>query len=91
MTQLLREAGEALYGGQWQSPLARDLGVTDRTMRRWVAGDSPVPDGAYGDLMRLTQQRALLLDDLTDKLRIAASPGGAPSRAATHPSDAEAD
>lgn len=29
---ILRAAGEALYGGQWQSPLSRDLGVTDRTV-----------------------------------------------------------
>jgi len=35
----LRTAGEALYGPRWQSALARDLGVSDRTMRRWVAGD----------------------------------------------------
>ncbi len=34
----LKIAGEALYGPQWQTPLSRDLGVTDRTVRNWVAG-----------------------------------------------------
>ncbi len=35
---ILKAAGEALYGRQWQSPLSRDLGVTDRTIRNWAAG-----------------------------------------------------
>lgn len=35
---ILKAAGEALYGRQWQTPLARDLGVTDRTVRNWVRG-----------------------------------------------------
>ena len=42
---LLREAGEALYGPLWQSELARALGVADRTVRRWIAGERPVPAG----------------------------------------------
>ena len=36
--ELLRVVGEALYGRQWQAPLSRDLGVTDRTIRNWAAG-----------------------------------------------------
>lgn len=35
---ILRLAGEALYGRQWQAPLSRDLGVTDRTVRNWAGG-----------------------------------------------------
>lgn len=35
---ILRIAGEALYGRQWQTPLSRDLGVTDRTVRNWAGG-----------------------------------------------------
>ena len=35
---ILKAAGTALYGRQWQTPLARDLGVTDRTVRNWVRG-----------------------------------------------------
>ncbi len=31
--------GERLYGARWQSALARALGVSDRTVRRWLAGD----------------------------------------------------
>jgi len=35
---------ESIYGDGWQSALARDLAVADRTVRRWVAGDFKIPD-----------------------------------------------
>jgi predicted transcriptional regulator len=37
--QLLEAVGESCYGLDWQSPLARELGVVPRTVRRYVAGD----------------------------------------------------
>lgn len=42
----LTRAGHRLYGWGWQTHLARAVGVTDRTMRRWVAGDAPIPPPA---------------------------------------------
>ena len=69
MSRLLVECGEALYGPRWQSEMARDLGVSDRTMRRWVADTSAVPVGLYLDLLRLTQERAAVLDALASRLR----------------------
>jgi hypothetical protein len=71
VSRLLVECGEALYGPQWQSALARDLGVADRTVRRWVAGTSEVPAGLYVDLLRLTQERAAALDAMADRLKAA--------------------
>ena len=55
---LLREAGEVLHGGRWQSELARDLGVTDRTMRRWVSGEHAMPEAVLGELLQLCEHRA---------------------------------
>lgn len=55
--KLLIEAGEALYGPRWQTDLARDLHVSDRTMRRWAAGTDVVPLGAASDLAVLVDQR----------------------------------
>ena len=69
ITGLLAETGRALYGERWQSEVARALNVSDRTMRRWVAGqDAPRP-GVYLDLLRLVMERAVELDELADKLR----------------------
>jgi hypothetical protein len=69
MSRLLVECGEALFGPRWQSELARELQVSDRTVRRWVAGTSEVPVGLYVDLLRLTQERAAALDSLAPRLR----------------------
>ena len=33
---LLSRIGEALYGDRWQTQLARALGISSRTVRRWV-------------------------------------------------------
>lgn len=49
---LLRQVGGALHGERWQTPLARELGVSDRTVRRWLAGDAVVPTGLCGAIMR---------------------------------------
>lgn len=70
---LLRETGEALYGPRWQTDLARDLGVSDRTMRRWVAGADDMPAGVAVDLLRLVTERAATLDALAERLKLAAA------------------
>ena len=41
--ELLTEAATALLGTLWQSPLARMLDVDGRLVRRWAAGERPVP------------------------------------------------
>lgn len=50
----LAELGEALFGPRWQSQLAREFGVTDRTVRRWsITGvpESSVP--VVRDVLRI--------------------------------------
>ena len=51
------KCGEALYGPRFQRELARDLRVNERTMRRWVAGDSVPPDNLVIDLVALVRAR----------------------------------
>jgi hypothetical protein len=38
-------------------------------MQRWAAGTTDVPVGLYVDLLRLTQERAAVLDELAPRLR----------------------
>jgi hypothetical protein len=66
--ELLREAGEALYGRRWQFALAHDLEVADRTVRRWLAGASPIPDGLWADIKKLVTARRQALAALRRKL-----------------------
>lgn len=68
MSALLRAAGEALYGTRWQSDLARDLKVSDRTVRRWDAGSNEIPSGVWPELRALLRARGLALASVRRKL-----------------------
>lgn len=67
----LRAAGEALYGPRWQSDLARALGVSDRSVRGWAAGDRVVPPGVWVDIVALLRQRADDCSALLHELAVA--------------------
>lgn len=56
--------GRSLYGARWQTSLAQDLGIADRTLRRWIAGDSPIPEGIESELRRLLEERLNLIGGL---------------------------
>jgi DNA-binding transcriptional regulator YdaS (Cro superfamily) len=58
---LLRTAGEALYGSLWQSEMARALGVADRTVRRWAAGQFQIPAGVWPQVRELLAERGAVL------------------------------
>lgn len=62
---LLINCGEGLYGPRWQSDIARDLGRSDRQVRRWAGGD-PIPADVFADLAKVIQRRASELSDLAD-------------------------
>jgi hypothetical protein len=61
---LLSDVGEALYGPRWQCDLARDLDISDRTIRRWVAGSHDIPQRLAAELLDLVDSRSDILDDL---------------------------
>lgn len=73
MSWLLKDAGEALYGPRWQSELARDLGISDRTMRRMVAGAVDLKPGMAMDLWRLCDERRRALDGVVERLKQAST------------------
>ena len=68
MLDLLTRTGKSLHGEQWQRPIAVDLGVNERTVRRWVARASPVPDGIRAELLALVKAHGRRLADLADEL-----------------------
>jgi hypothetical protein len=39
----LEDRASALYGADWQTPLAKRVCVDPRTVRRWKAGDRDIP------------------------------------------------
>lgn len=58
----LKTAGEALYGPRWQTQLARDLGVADRTIRRWLSGSNDVPFDVWSEIINLLVERGERID-----------------------------
>lgn len=64
-SDILKSAGEALYGERWQSPLSRDLGVTDRTVRNWAAGRHDCPDDLPARLLLILRERGESVKKLT--------------------------
>ena len=55
---LLRTAGALLHGREvWKKPLARDLGVNERTIHRWARGQFMIPAGIGPELVKLLQGR----------------------------------
>ncbi len=68
MLHKLDTIGQALYGPQWQSAVARDLGVNDRTVRRWVAGVSRIPPGILGELKAVCLERSAQLKAMAKQI-----------------------
>jgi hypothetical protein len=61
---LIRDAGRLLYGERWQSALAAALGINLRTVRRWAAGQQPVPEAIILRVRDLLQARIEELGNL---------------------------
>lgn len=65
----LRMIGECLYGELWQSQLARALGISDRTMRRWAIGKG-APEAHAKTMLALLAQRRAAIDDVLAHLSV---------------------
>jgi hypothetical protein len=61
---LLSDIGRALYGEHWHAPMAADLGISSRTVRRWAAKRATPPQ-TYAALMPLIVARISYLDELS--------------------------
>jgi hypothetical protein len=67
---LLASVGTTFYGEgeHWIGRLAEDLGVNERTMRRWLASDSEIPTRVWDDLINIAIGRAREIADLVPKI-----------------------
>jgi predicted transcriptional regulator len=54
---LLETAGVALYGSTWQTAIARDLGVADRTVRRWLKERRSIDAVTLATLLDIARRR----------------------------------
>jgi len=60
-----KRAAVALYGVNWPLKLfADDLGVSERAVRRWVAGEPEIPAGVEAEITDMLRQRRALINEL---------------------------
>ena len=71
---LLGALGAALYGEHWKNPLANALGVSDRTLRRWLQTEA-VPPGVWAEIAELAAEREAQLGPLAAAARARAGDG----------------
>jgi helix-turn-helix protein len=64
--ELIRAIGEALFGTRWQTALADALGVTTRTIRRWLTGEDQPRPGVWRELHALLTERGQQMRELLD-------------------------
>jgi len=62
--ELLRRAGEALYGDRWQSDMAHVLGVNVRTVQRWLSGERKPGPEVWTALRALVLRRIPMLAEI---------------------------
>lgn len=62
--ELIRDVGTALYGEHWLTPLAAELSIDSRTVRRWAAGQREMPTAVQEKLWALVRERIRELERL---------------------------
>ena len=65
---LLAATGAALHGRDWKRPLAEQLQIDDRSLRRWIA-DNHVPRGVWADIPVLLERHAQAVSGLITESR----------------------
>lgn len=66
--EAFQAAGKLLYGEQWQSDMARALGVDSRRIRHWLADTRKMPFGVYIEILALLEERKIDIADALNTL-----------------------
>ena len=51
----IQRIGQAMFGQNWKAPLAKELGVNERTVRRWATGEFAVSKSASCEIIALAE------------------------------------
>lgn len=72
----LHAVGRALYGGQWQTELAKNIKnlqgceLDKRRVQQWACGARPVPDWLLPKLKDLAEKRKYEVEQISNYLQI---------------------
>lgn len=64
----LDKVGNALFGPNWQTPLAKELAVNLRTMQRWASAETPMPERIWAEIGEICRQRSEALANWAGRL-----------------------
>lgn len=74
---MLADIGRALYGEHWRRPLADALGINERQIRRWLAGDTLADDHpVFADALTMLRRRQREIVGIADRLSRWREPAG---------------
>lgn len=65
---LIRMAGEAMFGNQWKAPLSREIGVSRDSVQDWDQGRMSPRPGVYVAVLEKARQRLETLQSAVDSL-----------------------
>ena len=66
--QELCNCGQALFGTRWHEPMSRRLGVTSKTIRRWLSGEYVVPNYILHRLVDVLFKSASTMREQSDRI-----------------------
>ena len=61
-SELIRQVGTSLFADRWQTPLAHELGVSDRLVRYWASGERELPREVAERALQILIKRGELLN-----------------------------
>lgn len=67
--EMLRHVGEQLYGSGWQSPLARDLGLSRRSVERWKFGLYKISHDRWAEVLEMLRKKIRTIETLQAEIQ----------------------
>lgn len=68
--ELFVGTAEMLFGSHWQQPTARQLGFSERTLRRWATGQTKIPPSAVLALLKAVRTHYDALERVRTELNL---------------------
>lgn len=67
----LNDIGEALFGARWKTQVAKVLGVDEKQVRRFAAGEAAMSGDHRAKILELCTKRITRLENLSSRLAAA--------------------
>lgn len=65
----LEDLGIAIYGAEWKRPLAKDIGVSYRSMLRYSNGEREIPDWMHKEIAKAAAKVAERAAKVAERLK----------------------